>query len=186
MLCGSLQQIRNQRNCLTLARRPLLLFLRFRINRALRPGIDRRLRQHVVVERNGYPLAALGVAAAPLLGDRAPIGARLRVERGARLLIFLQLAAVFGNRLRRGSLRERIGDHRRQRAGADRHGTRRAHGQRERQTSQREANQLPMHRLLVASAPAKSALNRPLHSCSTPLAFTSSDHFFASLSMKSA
>ena len=112
-----------------------------RIDRPLRPGIERRLGQHVIVERDGLAIAPLGVAAAPLLGDRGPIGAGLCLERGARFLIFLQLAAIFRDRLRRGRLRHRV----RRRGGKQcihRDGVRRAHQQRERDKAKTEANQL--------------------------------------------
>ena len=75
---------------------------------------------------------------------------------------------------------------------------------RERNKSGTHANQRQAHGSVVASMPAKSAPKRPElrrryffllplwekgeapYSCSTPLAFTRSDHFFSSLSMKSA
>ena len=75
MLGGGFQEIGDHRQRLALARR--LLFLRLRINRPLRTAVDRRLRQHVIVQRNGLTFPALGVAALSLLGDRRPIGPRL-------------------------------------------------------------------------------------------------------------
>jgi len=49
--------------------------------------------QHVIVERDWLTLATL-------VGDRAPIGASLRVECRGGFLILLQLAPVFRDRLR--------------------------------------------------------------------------------------
>ena len=81
--------------------------------------------QHIIVERDLLSAAPLGVAAAPLLGDLAPIGAGLLVEGRARRLIFLQLAAIFEHGRRRAALRKKlrqqlgvgIADGRRQRVG---------------------------------------------------------------------
>ena len=154
LLGGGFQEIGDHRNRLALARR--LLFLRLRIDRPLRPAIDRRLRQHIIVERNGLAFPPLGVAALSFLRDRRPIGARLLLERGARFLIFFQLAAIFGDRLRRGRLRHRIGGRGREYVRIHRHG-RRAREQRERDKSGTHANQWQAHGSVVASVPAKSA-----------------------------
>src|SRR6266536_115182 len=159
MLGGGLEQIGNHGNLLARTRRLLLLFLRLRINRPLRPGIDRRLGQHVIIGRDRLPIAPLGVAAAPLFRDRAPVGAGLFLERGARFLIFPELALVFRDGLRRRGLSHRIG--RRGRHGLfGRHGARRDRQQRERDKSKPEANKWLIHRAVVASALAKSAPKR--------------------------
>src|SRR5258707_10528794 len=55
---------------------PYTTLFRSQVHRPLRPAIDRRLGQDIVVERDGGAFAPLGVAAAALVGDRAPIGDR--------------------------------------------------------------------------------------------------------------
>ena len=52
------------------------------------------------------------------------IDLRPRLERGARGLVFVQLAAIFRDRLRRDCLRHRIGDWRGKRFCLARHGRR--------------------------------------------------------------
>ncbi|MGY4166657.1 hypothetical protein ACVIM8_000730 [Bradyrhizobium sp. USDA 4529] len=153
-------QIGGHRKRLGRTRRLAFLLFRSRIDRPLRTLIDRRLLQHVIVQRDLHAVAPLGIAAAPLLGDRVPIGARVLLEGGARLLIFLQLAAILHDRLRR-CLRHRIGDGRRQRVGLAGKNGRRAGGERERDKSRAQANQLRAHGLVVASTAAKSARNCP-------------------------
>src|SRR5665213_4566246 len=96
-------------------------------------------------------LAPLGVAAAPLIGDRVPVGAGVRLERGAGFLIVPQLAAVFRDRLRRYGLRPRVSDRGRQRAGIDGAGLRRDQQQREREVARTRANRMRWHPSVVAS-----------------------------------
>ena len=57
--------------------------LRFWIHRPLRPVIERRMLQHVVIERDLLPAAPLGIATFPLLRDLAPIGAGFLIEGAA-------------------------------------------------------------------------------------------------------
>ena len=80
------------------ARRTFRLGLRRRIYRPLRPGINRRMRQHIIIEGDGLVIAPLGIAATPFLGNRVPIRAGLLLERSPRFLILLQQATVFGDR----------------------------------------------------------------------------------------
>ena len=54
------------------------------ILRARRAAIDRRLRQHIVVDADRLAVAALGETGAALVRDRIPIGARLRLIGVAR------------------------------------------------------------------------------------------------------
>ena len=84
ILARRLQEIADHWNRLVLPRRPCFRRLRFGIHRPLRPGIDRRLREHVVVERDGEMLAPFGVTATTLLHNRIPISARLFLERAGR------------------------------------------------------------------------------------------------------
>ncbi len=153
------QEVRNERNSFALARLFFRLGLGGRIHRTLRSAVDRRLRQHVVLERDRLPIAPLGVAAAPLLGNRTPIGAGFLLERRARLLIFAELAAIFRDRLRRCGLRHRAGRRRRERGGVHRRGLRRDQQQRERESSGTRANRMRAHPTCLASQPLKSADN---------------------------
>jgi hypothetical protein len=100
MLRRQSQEIGDHRH--VFARRPRRRTRRRRIDRLRRARIDRRLGQHIVFEHDGLVGAALGVALAPLVGDRLPIGARLVVELLACLGVFLELAAVFDHRRRSG------------------------------------------------------------------------------------
>ena len=119
---GGFQEIGDHRKRLALAG----LVVGLRIHRPLRPVVQRRLRQDIIIERDGLALAPLGVAAAPFFGNRGPVGFGFLLERGARRLIFLQLAAIFRDRLRRRRLRHRIRRRRRQRVhGQSRRRTRR-------------------------------------------------------------
>ena len=73
-----------------------------RIRRPRRSGIDRRLRQHVVLEHDLLVVATLGIARAPLVGDRGPVRAGLLFELLARRPVGLELALiVVRRRLRR-------------------------------------------------------------------------------------
>src|SRR6266446_10394608 len=150
MLRGGFQQIRDERNALALAGFARLLGLGRGTNRPPRPRIDRRLRQHIIVERDGLALSPLGAAAAPLLGDRIPVGTGLLVERRAGLEIFLQLAAVFRDRLRGSGLRHRAGRCCRKGRGLDSRRLRRDQQQRERNISGM-ANRMKKHRPVVSS-----------------------------------
>jgi hypothetical protein len=216
MLRGGLKQIGDDGNGFTRARR-LARFRPCRIDRPFRPVIHRRLRQHIIIERDLLPLAALGISAAAFFRDRTPIGARLLLEGRARLQIFLQLAAIFRNRLRRSRLRiciYRCCWH-------DDAQLRRRQQQRERKDSGAAANRRREHvtclgrrmgkangsrntALILRSALLRASRRmatgskvrdarkcalltmRTPHSCSTPLALTSWDHFFSSWSMKAA
>ncbi|MBA7475914.1 hypothetical protein ES707_11289 [subsurface metagenome] len=144
-----LNQIRHHRD--RLARWP---FGRRRIDRPLRPGIDRWLGQHVVVERDLLTGAPLGIAAAPLLGDRIPVG----FEGRLCLLPLLQLAAIFGHGLwrdlRRG-LRHGAGHGVRKRGQFGRGDLRRSGKERER--GKTEANHLQWHGPVLPSTAPKSA-----------------------------
>ena len=91
-------------------------------------------------------------ASAPLLGDRIPVGGARRL----RFLVFPELAAIFGDCLRRGCLRHRIRGKGREHIRFDRH-CRRARKQRERDESGTHANQWQAHGSVVASVPVKSA-----------------------------
>jgi hypothetical protein len=141
-----------------LAPRMLRLGLGRRIHRPLRPAIDRRLRQHVIIEQDRLMFAPLGVAAAPFLGNRIPVGAGFLLERRTSFLILSQKIAVCGDRLRRGRLRHCAGGGRRKCANIHRHRMRRDQQQRERNAAISIANRLRVHRLVVASARRKSAL----------------------------
>ena len=81
LLGGGLQQVGDDGNIFALATGRLRLLRRQWVDRPLRPDIDRRLRQHIIVERDGLVLAPLGVAAAPLLGDRIPVCTGFLLER---------------------------------------------------------------------------------------------------------
>ena len=63
--CG-LQEIPDDRNRLALPR--LRWFGRW-IDRPLRPCVERRMGQHIIVERDGLAIPPFGVAATTLLGD---------------------------------------------------------------------------------------------------------------------
>ncbi len=72
-----------------------------RILRFRRSGIDRRLIEHVILDRKLLVARALAIAQLPLLGDRTPIRARLGGVNLVRSVIFLQSAAVLGHRRRK-------------------------------------------------------------------------------------
>src|ERR1700675_3170779 len=93
-----------------------------RTHRPLRPSINRWLRQHVIIERDWLMVAAFGVASAPLVANRLPIGASFLVECGARFLVFPELAAIFRGRLWRRRLRHRVPHSIRQRGSIHGHG----------------------------------------------------------------
>jgi hypothetical protein len=88
LLCRG-EKIRHHRHISHARRR---LFIRLRgIARFRRPGINRRLGEHVVVDRNRFVVCALGRAQVALLGDPAPI----RRGHGS---IFLLRVRVLGQR----------------------------------------------------------------------------------------
>jgi hypothetical protein len=76
-----LEKIRDDRDRRTWR---LGLGLWVRIGWLRRAGIDRRLRQHIVVEPDCLIVATLGESVSALLRDLIPIGARLRLVGVAR------------------------------------------------------------------------------------------------------
>jgi hypothetical protein len=71
-----------------------------RIARPRRPGIDRRLLEHVVVDCERFSVRALGVAQLPLRGDRAPVGVGRRDIGFMRAVILFQQDAILLHRRR--------------------------------------------------------------------------------------
>src|SRR5262249_6449876 len=144
-----------------------------------------RLRQHVVVERDGLSGAPFGITAPPLLGDQIPVG----IDRRPCFLIFPELATIFRHGLRR-CLRHCFADGIGKRRHLHCRGRQCARKQpKGKEKSEFGTNQSGAPALLVASAPAKSARKNcgfSPYSGSTPLAFTSCAHFFSSLSIKAA
>ena len=100
LLLGMLQKIGNVGDGLRLAL--------FGVLRLGRPGVERRLLQHVVVERDGSVAGELPAPLSALLGDSVPIGRRAPVEGAARLLVGGELLAINGD-LRREVLIRGLG-----------------------------------------------------------------------------
>src|SRR6202022_3929007 len=84
-------------------------------------------------------------------------GAGFLLERRARFLIFPQLAAIFGDRLRRCRLGHGVGRRRGESDGIHGQRLRRNQQQREREKPEAETNR---HRFVVASVACKSAPKR--------------------------
>ena len=121
------------------------------IHRPPGSGIDRRLGQHIIVERDDLMLAPPGVAAAPLFRDGAPIGACLDLVGLARRLVFREPALILVDRLGRSHLRQNdrgAGTGARARPPILRRYQRRGSEQRER--DQATANRLASHAAVVA------------------------------------
>ena len=164
MFGGGLEEIGDYGNGLGLTRRRLRLGLRLRTNRALRPGIDRRLGQHVVIERDLLAIAPLGVAAAALFRRSRSSRRRLPLQRPRGLpdtpSACRRYSAIACGEAACAIASIVAADH----ACSDRHGGRRARQQRERE----ESGTIPGRGRfnggyiapVVASAPAKSAPKR--------------------------
>jgi hypothetical protein len=99
LLGGGLQKFRNRRNR---HRRPLRIAGRRHVaGRPRRPGIGRRLRQHIVVDDDRLAGPALGIAHPPLVGDRLPVGLGLLLEGGAGADIGLDRRICRGRNIHR-------------------------------------------------------------------------------------
>ena len=92
-LSGGGKKIGDHRHVGPGGRRLLLRRLR-RIDRFGRAGINRRLGEHIIVERQRFLARALGDALAPFLRNEAPIRLGLGGVSGLRLLIFSKRAAI--------------------------------------------------------------------------------------------
>jgi len=68
------------------------------IDRPRRPGIDRRLGEHVIVELDALVVAAFGVAHTALVGDRVPIDFGLRFIGAADRQIDREPGLIVGDR----------------------------------------------------------------------------------------
>ena len=69
-----------------------------RIARLWRPAIDRRLREHIVVDRQRFAVRAFGVAQLPLRRDLAPIRARGSGVSVVELVIGFQCGVILRHR----------------------------------------------------------------------------------------
>src|ERR1700738_233356 len=102
-------------------------------------------------------VAALCVAATTLFRDRVPVRACLRLERGACLLIFPELASIFRDGLRRCRFFHCVGSIGGNYRPIDGKRLRRNQQQRERKISGAMANRMRTHPTCLAIPPRKSA-----------------------------
>ena len=114
LLGGGLQKIGDHRDRRSFAR---LRAGRQRIDRPRRPGIARRLGEHVIGERDRHMVAALGVAQAALLDHCVPIDLGFGVIGLPGVEILRELGLVVGEDRARNALR--AGRRRRQQAGGE-------------------------------------------------------------------